>query len=85
MGYVYSALNNQAEAIKAFEESEKDLGPGIMTLELAKLYDKTGNVVEAQKKYKTLADSLRGTALAAQSRNTAPEASVPQPVQGSAK
>ena len=38
------------------------IGPGIATLELARLYEAAGNSAEAQKKYKVIADKLAGTA-----------------------
>lgn len=64
MGYVYQALGKQTEAIASFEKAEAALGPGIATVELAKLYERAGNTAEAQKKNKTIADKLGGTAFA---------------------
>jgi tetratricopeptide (TPR) repeat protein len=61
MGYVYYALGKQADAIKSFEQSESLMGPGTATVELARLYAASGNVVEAQKKYKTISEKLAGT------------------------
>jgi tetratricopeptide (TPR) repeat protein len=61
MGYVYSALGKQADAVKSFEQSESLMGPGPATMELARLYEASGNVLEAQKKYKTIAEKLAGT------------------------
>jgi tetratricopeptide (TPR) repeat protein len=61
MGYVYSALGKQAEAIKAFEQAEALGGPGVATIELARLYETTGNVSESEKKYKLAQDKLGGT------------------------
>jgi tetratricopeptide (TPR) repeat protein len=61
MGYVDSALGRQADAIKAFEQSEKLIGPGASTLELAKLYESAGNAAASQNKYKLIADKLAGT------------------------
>ncbi len=61
MGYVYMNLGKQADAVKAFEQSEKLTGPGASTLELAKLYEAAGNDSEAQQKYKVIADKLAGT------------------------
>jgi tetratricopeptide (TPR) repeat protein len=63
-GYVYSALGKQAEAVKAFEQSETLIGPGAATMELAKLYEAAGNVTGSQQKYKLIADQLAGTAWA---------------------
>lgn len=62
LGYVYSGLNKQAEAIRAFEQSEKINGPGVSTVELAHLYEASGNVLESQNKYKLVLDKLAGTA-----------------------
>jgi tetratricopeptide (TPR) repeat protein len=64
MGYLYSALGNQPEAIKAFERADSLSGPGAATVELARLYEASGNSQESQKKYKTIADKLAGTAWA---------------------
>jgi tetratricopeptide (TPR) repeat protein len=61
MGYVYYSLGKQADAVKSFEQSESLMGPGTATVELARLYDASGNVSEAQKKYKTIAEKLTGT------------------------
>ncbi|HTP04403.1 MAG TPA: tetratricopeptide repeat protein [Nitrospirota bacterium] len=61
MGYVYYSLGKQADAVKSFEQSESLMGPGTATVELAKLYEASGNVPEAQKKYKTIAEKLAGT------------------------
>lgn len=61
MGYVYSSLGKQADAMKSFEQSESLMGPGTATVELARLYEASGNVLEAQKKYKTIAEKLAGT------------------------
>lgn len=64
MGYVYSALGKQADAVKAFEQSETLIGPGISTLELARLYEASGNVAGSQQKYKLISDKLAGSAWA---------------------
>jgi tetratricopeptide (TPR) repeat protein len=61
MGYLYMALGNQAEAIKAFGQADSRLGPGIATVELARLYDASGNSAESLKKYKEIADKLPGS------------------------
>lgn len=61
MGYIYSGLGKQAEAIKAFELSEALEGPGVATIELARLYETSGNVSESQKKYKLAQEKLGGT------------------------
>jgi tetratricopeptide (TPR) repeat protein len=64
MGYVNIALGKQADAVKAFEQSESLVGPGASTLELARLYEAAGNVAAAQQQYKLIADKLAGTAWA---------------------
>ena len=62
-GYAYQSLGNREEAIKAFEQAESLRGPGMATLELAKLYALGGNKEASQKKYKVLTDNLPGTVL----------------------
>jgi tetratricopeptide (TPR) repeat protein len=71
MGYVYSALGKQSEAITSFEQAEAVLGPGLATVELAKLYERAGNGAEAQKKYKVIAEKLGGTTFAPEARGAA--------------
>jgi tetratricopeptide (TPR) repeat protein len=61
MGYLYVGLDRQADAINAWEKAETINGPGISTVELAKLYEATGNLPEAQKKYKLIINKLGGT------------------------
>jgi tetratricopeptide (TPR) repeat protein len=61
MGYVYSMLGKQAEAIKAFEQSDALGTPGVATVELARLYEATGNSAESQKKYKIVQEKLGGS------------------------
>jgi tetratricopeptide (TPR) repeat protein len=61
MGYVYSVLGKQADAVKAFEQSETAAGPGVATVELARLYEASGNIPESQKKYKVVMEKLSGT------------------------
>ncbi|HSQ77907.1 MAG TPA: tetratricopeptide repeat protein, partial [Nitrospirota bacterium] len=64
MGYLYGELGKQADAVKAFEQSETLIGPGVSTVELARLYEASGNVTGSQQKYKLIADKLAGTAWA---------------------
>jgi tetratricopeptide (TPR) repeat protein len=64
MGSVYVGQKKQADAIKAFEQAEKISGPGATSLELAKLYEASGNVSDAQKEYKLVAEKLAGTSWA---------------------
>jgi len=61
LGYVYSMTGRQNEAIKAFEQSEKSGGTGVATLELARVYDAAGNVLESQKEYKKVLEHYAGT------------------------
>jgi len=61
MGYVYSMLGKQAEAIKAFEQSDALGTPGVATIELARLYEAAGNSAESQKKYKIVQEKLGGS------------------------
>jgi len=84
MGYVYGGLGKQADAIASFEKAEALLGPGIATMELAKMYERTGNKDEAQKKNKVIAEKLGGTAFAPQVRDAAAQGAGSPPAKGSA-
>ena len=64
MGYVYTILGKRSDAVKAFEQSEAAAGPGVATMELARLYETSGNMPESQKKYKLVMDKLAGTSWA---------------------
>jgi len=85
MGYVYVALNKPAEAIKAWEQAETINGPGVATAELARLYEATGNLEEAQKKYKLIIAKLGGTtwAIDAMAKSQFTSSQIPMP--GTAK
>ena len=61
MAYASQGLGKQEDAKKAFEQAEALLGPGVSTIELARLYEAAGNKPEADKKYKVVADKLTGT------------------------
>ncbi len=61
IGYADTGLGRQGDAIKAFLQAEKLLGPGAATLEIARLYEAAGNTAGAQQKYKEIADKLAGT------------------------
>jgi tetratricopeptide (TPR) repeat protein len=61
MGYAYLAMGRQGDARKAFEQAETLTGPGAATVELAKLYEATGNAPDAEKKYKVVMEKLSGT------------------------
>lgn len=82
MGYLYRELGQKAEAIKAFEQTDVLIGPGVATVELARLYEAAGNGVESQKKYKTITDKLPGTSWAVEARGKV-QTIEPQPKQGS--
>jgi tetratricopeptide (TPR) repeat protein len=83
MGYVFSSLGKQADAVKSFEQSESLLGPGPATVELARLYEASGNVPEAQKKYKTIAATLAGTSWGAEATGKIQKFEpAPQPLPG---
>ncbi len=60
MGFLLESLGKKAEAIKSFEQSDQMIGPGVATVELARLYEASGNSAEAEKKYKIVADKLSG-------------------------
>lgn len=85
MGYVYVGLNKQADAIKAWEQAEKVSGPGLPTIELARLYEAIGNVSEAQNKYKLVKEKLGGTIWAMEAVAKMPRTDQPTPFSGAAK
>lgn len=62
MGYLYSAMGKQAEAIKAFEQADALGTPSVATVELARLYEASGNIPESQKKYQIVREKLGGSA-----------------------
>jgi len=62
MGYGYVKLGKQAEAIKAFEQADSLEAPGVATIELARLYEASGNIPESQKRYKIVQEKLGGSA-----------------------
>lgn len=61
IGYAYLALGKQDDARKAFEQAETLNGPGVATVELAKLFEAAGNMPEAEKKYKVVMEKMSGT------------------------
>jgi tetratricopeptide (TPR) repeat protein len=84
MGYVYSTLGKKTEAIKAFEQSEAVGGPGVATIELARLYEASGNMSEAQNKYKLAQEKLGGTTWGIEAMGKVQVIkSTPQPAAGS--
>jgi len=77
MGYTYLAMGKHDEAVKAFGQAEALAGTGPATLELARIYDRKGNIQEALKKYKEINDNLPSSAWAMEAR-----AKLPQPALG---
>ena len=80
MGYAYLALGKQDQAIDAFRRAEAAGGPGPATVELARLYDRSGNAVEAQKKYKEVSEKLAATSWAVEARAKLPPPVLTAPV-----
>jgi tetratricopeptide (TPR) repeat protein len=80
MGYAYLAVGKGDEAMKAFGKAETLVGTGTATLELARLYDRSGNRQEALKKYKTISDDLPSSVWASEAR-----AKLPPPDLGQSK
>ena len=72
MGYAYLAAGKRDEAIKAFGQAEALSGTGAATMELARLYDGTGNIPEANKKYKAISTDLPSTSWASEARTKLP-------------
>ena len=81
MGYTYGILGREAEAVAAFEKSEAIQGPGLSTVELAKLHERKGNTEKAQEKYKVIAEELPGTPWAFEAMSKLPKetAAAPEP------
>jgi tetratricopeptide (TPR) repeat protein len=85
MGYVNGALGKQAETIKAFEQAEAVEGPGVATIELARLYETSGNMSESEKKYKLAQEKLGGTTWGIEAMGKVQVIkSAPQPAEGKA-
>lgn len=61
MGYLYTALGNRQEAVRSFERSEALTGTGMVTIELARLYESEGRTEESQKKYKSIIEKMPGS------------------------
>jgi tetratricopeptide (TPR) repeat protein len=72
MGYVYAAQGKQEEAVRSFSKAESLTGTGMATFELARIYERSGNILEAQKKYKELSEKLPATTLALEARTKLP-------------
>ena len=64
LGYAYIQMGKAEDSKKAFEQAETLLGPGAATVELARLYQVTGNQLESEKRLKTVVDKLAGTSWA---------------------
>jgi len=80
LGYLYIGLGKKTEAIQEFEKAEALNGPGVPTIELARLYEMTGNMMESQKKYKVIQEKFSGTmwAMEAMGKVQAVAPAVPQ-------
>lgn len=85
LGYAYSNLGKQTEAIQAFEQAEKLNGPGAATIEAARLYEAAGNTAEAQKKYKLIVEKLGGTMWAMEAIAKSPQVPMVLPKEGKTK
>jgi TolA-binding protein len=72
MGYIFLAAGKRDDAVKAFSQAEKLLGTGAATIELARLYDRSGNVQDAVKKFKAISADLPSTAWASEARTKLP-------------
>lgn len=84
MGYAYLSLGKQDEAVKAFGQAESVAGTGPATVELARLYERSGKIQEAQKRYKDITEKLPSSAWAMEARKKLlpPElGQTPKPVQ----
>ena len=82
MGYTYGILGRQDEAVAAFERSEAIQGPGLSTVELAKLHERKGNTEKAQEKYKVIAEELPGTPWAFEAMSKLPKETAAVPGTG---
>ena len=80
LAYLYSALGKQADAVKAFEQAETLGGPGVATVELARLYENSGNTAESQKKLKIVQDKLGGTTWSVEAMGKLQKIETPKPV-----
>ena len=74
MGYAQAALGNAEGSLKAFEQAEALLGPGVATLETARLYEAQGKAGEAKKKYDSVAPVLPVSAPAGGAKQEAQKA-----------
>ncbi len=79
MGYVYASLGKTEDAMKSFVQAETTSGPGVATLELARLYERSGKTKEAMDKYKELSEKLPGTTWALAARSKLPPPAIAAP------
>lgn len=79
LGYAYTQTGKPDEARKSFEQAEMLLGPGLATIELARLYEIAGNQAEAEKKYKTVLEKLAGTSWGREAMGKVPK-TAPSPL-----
>jgi len=84
MGYVYEGMGKSEDARKYFQQAESLLGPGVATVELARLYELAGNQPEAEKKYKEVFEKLMGTTWAMEASSKVQKI-VPMPTPPSGK
>lgn len=80
LGYLYASLGKQADAVKAFEQSESLGGPGVATIELARLYENSGNMPDSQKKFKIVQEKLGGTTWSVEAMGKLQKIEIPKPV-----
>lgn len=73
MGYAYAAMGNTAEALNSFERAETLLGPGVASIEAARLLEATGKTAEAAKKYAAIAGAFPGAASGEKAKKTGTE------------
>ncbi len=85
IGYVYLGMGKQADARKAFEQAEALSGPGVATVELAKLYEASGNMPEADQKYKIIMEKMNGTSWAMEAMGKVQKISPAPPRSGETK
>jgi len=79
-GYLYAGLGKREDAVKSFTQAEQLGGPGVATLELARIYEQSGAPDEAQKKYKELNEKLPATTLALEAKMKLPPPDMKPPI-----
>jgi len=84
MGYLYASTAREADARTSFEKAEAIEGPGVATVELARLYESENNRQESDKKYKIVAEKLGGTSWAMDAMGKVQKISSPAPQAGAA-